>query len=276
MRRSVLFTIACASLALACATQDQVDKPTAPDMTGVVAAYDAPTAALTEENLGEIRAALLERVDTLKELGADGEIIRALSAAGDSVDDGLEPTSMSEDELGTIQQEQRFFRDGYLRAVRICGGWGPEPTPDDASNGYILLVAGFSEDTFDSVAWGGFWNCRYRIGDTLIRVGGSDDTSYGLFQAYLGPSLPLDGAGESPIIFRFDLIATIDAEEIPLAFDFRLDPAAALVETRISVDEGYVIPAAGVDLVGVRATNGDFSCSVETRTCTNGVEAIPF
>jgi len=250
----------------------------APDMSEVVLAYNAPTAPLTAENIDIIVADVTERVDLLRETGADGSILLALRTAGQAEREG-EPggtTQSTTEPVRSVQQRELVFNDGFLRGVRICDGWGTEPVADIDENGFILLIAGFSKIGFDSVVWGGFFNCKYRVQDVNIELRGATDQEYGLFRAFIGEDIPFNETGNGTTFYRFDLVSVISGQAAPMNFDFRIDAPARLVSTRVDVDGGYVIPTVGVDLVGVEATNGNFVCSVEAQTCTSGTDTIPF
>lgn len=243
-------------------------------MSDVVASYEAATAPLTPQNIVRIRDAVRQRVELLDELGAEGQITAALEAAAEAQTSDEPGEVLTAENVQSARQHLLIFGDGFLRAVRACNGWGPTAIPDRAANGYVLLVAGFDEVGFDPVVWGGFWNCKYRVDDQLIELTGRAPNSYGLFSVYIGEGVPFDEITETVSVYRFDLRALISETLVDVAFDVRFDPLAGLVETRVFVDDGYVIPAATLDLTGVRASNGDFVCTVDPLSCTSGTVTI--
>ena len=272
--KSSCWVCAALGLAVACAG-DPVEKPTPPDMAALVAAYDAPTADLTQDNVAGVKAAVDDLLAALEATGLDEELLEEIEAAAETQTDEDIASYEREGQIGTIRARQRID-EGFLTATRICAGWGPEPVPNQTENGQILLNANFNDEGFDPVAWGEIRNCRYRIGDSLIEVRGRDEATPGSFSVYLGEDVPFENTAQGPTIWDLDARALVDEVELSLDFDFKIDAPNDRVEARIFVDQGYVIAVAGLTLVGVRATNGDFSCDPAAGTCSNGIETVTF
>ena len=261
---------------LGCQAQSEpVKKPPAPDMSQVIADYQAPTAALDANVAQTLWDAAHSTVDVLNQIGIDQTMLDAIQSAVDEHLNGMQSTQSTEGDVATTQQSL-LQGDGYLKVTRICNGWGPEPVPDKEANGFIELYAGFTETGFDPVIWGGFSNCKYRVGDTLIELEGTDGGGYGSFSGYLGESVPFAQTGLGPTLYRFDVLATVGDQSYTLAADFEIDPSTVQFRFRVHIGQGYFFAMAGRELVGVRATNGDFGCSEMSRTCTNGTDTVSF
>jgi hypothetical protein len=86
--------------------------------------------------------------------------------------------------------------------------------------------------------------------------------------------VPFNLTGKTPTLWDLHALAVVEGQEISLVFDFRLIPAKDLVETRVPVEDGHVIAVAGVGSITIHATNGTFSCSRETSSCT--AESVVF
>ncbi len=78
--------------------------------------------------------------------------------------------------------------------------------------------------------------------------------------------MPGDEIGKKPLIFSVNIAATVDGTPYLLARDFSVDPTTETVELRISTSEGdLLVDLTDSALIGVRATNGSFSCD-ETQS----------
>jgi hypothetical protein len=256
------------------ARSEPVDKPAPPDMSALVSAYQAPTAPLDQDTAEALWDAVHAVVDLLNRAGIDQALLDAIQAAVDAHVSGQRTQSTGSD-VAQIRQ-RALDGDGYVRITRICNGWGPDPVPDAEANGQVELTAGFTETGFDPVIWGAFRRCKYRAGDELIELGSSEPDALGAFSAYQGEGVAFEQTGSRPMLFAFDVVATIGDRTERLASDFELDPSSPSFRFRVYVAGGYLLARAGRELVGVSATNGDFACSEATRACQSGAETVSF
>ncbi|HWZ91135.1 MAG TPA: hypothetical protein VNW92_19875, partial [Polyangiaceae bacterium] len=211
-----------AVLAFGCSSKlPEVTKPTPPDLSSVIASYDAPTAPLDAQTISELIAPAHDLDTAITRLGIDQSVIDAAVQAFNARLDGTHASSAG---VSRIAQGVTTSTQGYLQVTRICNGWGAEPTPDSAHNGVITLTAGFTNDTIDPIVWGTFSACKYALGGSQIELTGNASHS-GDFAAYLGGALRGDQIGTEPLIFSVDIDTTVDGTDYPLTRDFKIDPS---------------------------------------------------
>ncbi len=268
---------------LACSGEPEpVKKPAAPDMSELVAAYEAPTAELNADTAAPVFDAVTSLVERLAELGLEEQLIDTINTTIDeqlAQVDGATGTSSSalgvEDgqRLGKLQQPVSKG-DAYLLATRICGGFSEEPLPDP-DNGSITLTLGVSGDFMDSVLWGKFNACKYQLaGNTILLTG--QDGQPGSYSIYVGEDLKLTDFALSSILLQLSVWTEVNDVGELFEFDFMLNIETLEIATRIQLEEGYVIARAGTSLVGVSATNGEFGCDAAARFCEAGDQRIEF
>ncbi len=241
---------------LGCAPSGLV-KPSAPDMTELVASYTAPDADFDPQSADALRPALLGFDELLARTDIAPRLFQALGQLAAQARDG--------DTADTAAEEALTLRaDGYLVVTRICNGWQDPAVPDAANNGTLQLTATFNETGFDPVIWGSVQTCRYLVGESQL-----------LLQQKPGSDVPLrvfanrsDGnftGGDTALLFALQLAVTLDGEALDLAFDFRTTDGSA-VEYRVPQGGGSFIASVGPDgALTVRANNGYFSCDPELR-----------
>jgi hypothetical protein len=261
--------------ALGCSSKlPDVQKPTPPDMSTTIARYDAPTAPLDAQSISELVAPARELDDQIQKLGIDQSVIDAAVQAFNQRLDGTRTDSAG---VSSVRQAVTTQDTGYLQITRICNGWGAMPTPDQAENGALTLTAGFTNDTIDPVVWGTFSACEYALDGDQIELTGSDGNP-GQFDAYLGGQLQGDQIGSLPLIFRVELAASVNDSNYTLLGDFKIDPSSELIELRVTTSEGdLLVDFTDSSLIGVRATNGAFSCDETQNHCTTSDgKTVPF
>jgi hypothetical protein len=279
-RSPLPWLLAGVSLGLACsAPPPEVKKPPPPDMSELIAAYEAPTAELDPETAAEV----LEAVDALvAQLGDLGLTDQLLDTINTTIDEQLERTGETSSALGVEQGEQleklqqRAIKGGaYLLATRICGGFGAEPVPDPL-NGKITLTVGLSGDALDPVMWGQFAGCKYRFSESQVELTGQREDEPGSYSIYVGETLKLGDFALSTILMQLSVWAELNGNGQLLEADFRINVESLALDLRIPVEGGHVIAHADSTLVGVSATNGEFSCDAEARACSAGDQTIEF
>jgi hypothetical protein len=266
--------LACAGLALSCGQKAKsVDKPAAPDMHALVAAYATPSAPLDADTARETFASAEAFAKLVNDLGLDQQALAPIQSAIQArVDDADASSGNGEG------SESAVTGDGYIRVTRICDGWGPTPVPDAAANGVIVGTVGFTEHGPDPVAWGTFSRCEYLIAQKQVLLGGPGGASDGTFSVYLGEGLAYADFGRKTWLFQVDADATIDSESHRILGDFEIDPGTATVAIRTHSTKGDLVVVLAVTAVtAVRASNGDFKCDLSQRLCTSsGGGAVAF
>lgn len=236
--------------------EEPFHKPEAPDMSALVALYDAPTGTLDEGDAATVLQAAQPIVDKIAALNITQPLIDAVNASVAGADGG------DDDSEGGLTQAS-----GHLLVTRICNGWEPEPVPDPA-NGTLGLTVGFTETGLDPVIWGEIERCLYLVGSSRVALGGLRGSPIGSVRFHLGGVLPFEGLASARLLFDFDLSAELDGQGLDADFDYRLDPTSASLEVRVPVADGDVIVlVSGTGVAGVRAQNGDFVCDESASTC---------
>ena len=248
--------------------RDGFDKPTPPDMTALVEAYENPDGVLTQETVEVIADDVDARLDSIARLGVEEQLIDAIDdalAEAEAADFGdLEKRS---DELATTRQGLSFSGDATLKVTRICNGWGPEPVPDKGENGFFRLNVNLSEKGVDPVIWGKASECKYLLSGAEVLVDAGTRGALGDLSAYIGSNATLDSFGDDPIILAFDLATSVDGVREPVALDFRIDIPTRAIEVRVMTAQGNVVVSAGSEtLLSVRASNGVFPVATWTRS----------
>ena len=151
------------AVVLAGCRKETIDKPDAPPMADVLDALASPTGTFDTATAPALRKGI---DDALNGLVGAGVTDRIVSAIDDAV---REAQSKSSTKTASLTPRD-FAGDGFGRVTRICDGWGPEPTPDDAANGHLVLTFTFNETQIDPVVWGNAERCLYALGGKRLRL----------------------------------------------------------------------------------------------------------
>jgi hypothetical protein len=243
-----------AGLAASGCSEPRVDKPPAPEMTELIAAYASPDAEFDAGAASDISLSialideLLERTDLRAQLvDVLAEVLR-------------QATELSGGEDGTA--DVSFEAGGYIRFTRICSGWTLPARPDRSVNGALQLTATFSEAGLDPIVWGSAEACRYRVGDGQIELD-QVAASAAAVSVYWGSTPSEQDVLARTLLVDLDLEATIDAERMSLDIDFR-SLVDGTLEYRIPRPDGSLVARVGSgDGVMLRAANGSFDCDAE-------------
>jgi hypothetical protein len=250
VRRAGVAWALLAGAVLACSSPS-VNKPPAPDMTGLVEAYQRPSASFDADSLPELVVAVAAIDELLERTSLRTELVNVLREV---LDAAVDASTQVDDEL-----DIDFEADGYMLITRVCAGWASSPSPDRAQNGALLVNATFSESGLDPTLWGESERCRYLSGDVQVELVQERDSADAM-KVYWGEAIEAESLDERALIVDMSLSARLDGEELPLDFDFR-SLADGTIEYRIERDGGSLIAGAGGDRVLVRAGNGTFDCS---------------
>lgn len=267
----------CAVL-LACS--DPVEKPEAPDMGPLIAAYATPTADFSQEVADEIGGAVRLELAIVAALEGLESLLRdVLEPAADvASDQQADAGAAGFAEEGAGPSGARNEGEGFFRVERICRGWsGAEVVDADAdANGTMEFTIGFTERGIDPVVWGELEGCREL-------VGGSEVYLHGGVSLYLGDALQFQRVGDEPILFQLRARVDVDGEQrVDQEFDFQHCPHGATacppgrVEIKVDVPSGGHLLLSfdrASSTAGVRARNGLWPCEVDlsaaTATCVS-------
>jgi hypothetical protein len=244
-------------------SEPRIDKPPAPEMGELIAAYEAPDAAFDPAAASDIALAIDLSDQLLARTGLREQLVDVLAEVL------RQASELSGGEDGSF--DVSFEAGGYMRLTRICAGWTLPARPERDLNGALQLTATFSENGLDPIVWGSIEACRYRAGDAQIELD-QGAASAAAVSVYWGsvPSEP--DVSERTLLVDLDLEASIDAERVSLDIDFRSLADGAL-EYRIPRPDGSLVARVGAAAgVTLRAANGSFDCDAELD-CSERPEA---
>jgi len=260
-----------ALLALAC-KQPSVDVPEPPDMSGVLQAFEAPSAPLSAATVDEIVAKQKAFFEQIESLGGLEPVLAALGAVDSGTEtsasalqaggDGAERLS-SALQVGTVT----VTGDGFLTVTRTCAGWLGATTPDPA-DGTITLTAVFDDEGFDRVVWGQATACRYLVDGHRLTLDGQVRVHTG--------TLLVDHDTGAQLTLGFDGRAQVDDRTFAAAFTFRVTLSSTRVEIALDVSAGSVIFFAddSARVYGFRAANGTWTCDFEEGSCSHDGDTL--
>jgi hypothetical protein len=256
----------------ACAQEEpgKVDKPLAPDMSELVADYQAPSGILDQATMDALEADVRRSLAELSELALDQIVdrLREALASNAAVQTG-EATLRTNGELATRTDALTVTGEGYLVVTRICDGWSEAPSVDP-TNGFMRFWAGFTEAGLDPVLWGGFSSCQYLVGGQKLLFGAGARPEDGALRVFVGRGMAVADFGTQPVLVAVDLDTEIEGVKLPIQLDFRLDLASRRLEFRIPSASGPLVASTGAGaLLGVRAANGEFTCDLVSLQCQN-------
>jgi hypothetical protein len=281
-------------------TEDEVDKPTPPDLSDQTAGYFAPGGELTDDNADDVVLALESKLTAggalcgwtgaedllcagMKDCPLHGcagvsfifEAVDALGFEVPSGDAGMVDAGTPSDDgsfaLGGIELQG----EGFARLHRICPGDVVAPEPDEDLNGAIDLVLGFTDDGLDPVVWGNFAQCRFAVPSPI----GKKDLELvldGNIALVLddGPWLPRDGIHP---VFVIDGSGTVGGDPTSVRVDFQLDLADAELRTNVVLADGSTfLFFVSTSRAGFRAGGVEWICDFGGRTCTDGTRTVSF
>jgi hypothetical protein len=247
-----------ALLAFAGCDDNEMELPTPPDLSALVAAYENPTGTVAPQDVSCIGQAALDRVlddrlEPLRDLVAD-----ALSTLRQRMQASGLPTDTAE----PIDEDEPRLR-GVVHVERICRGWDPQATaPDPDRNGRIDLNA-LVHGSMVPVVWGQATACQGRVGQ------GGPAT----LELYLNASLEiflyrgLVGGGPPTFLLALHGEYGIDGERWPVNWDFRM--SASSIDLRIARDDGDLVASVGGGRVELQTRDGAYVFDPATSSCNN-------
>jgi hypothetical protein len=255
-------------LTVGCKKEFNNQKPTPPDMSALVQAYQQPSGNFDAQAVDSITNYLEMNLERLLALGLKEAMIDELT---DAVREGdLAPTD-AKLAVPPGVGVQSLEGQGFLEVARICNGLKDPKEADLAANGKLDLVVNFTERGVDPVAWAYLKDCVYMVDGLPVKMGAGTQSGIGDIRIFVGNNITVDRMGLEPLILDIDITVAFGTDPaIPLRLDTRYVPQTKQFELRIPLAQGDIIAVtSGKDLVGVRAANGDFDCDVVGRVCKN-------
>jgi len=238
-----------------CDEQLPEEKPPAPDMSAVIAAYQQPTLSIDASNLGTIAGSTIPIGSTVQQLLAVvSEMGAAISESGKA---NQETESREPWEPG--MQTQGVDGDAFMKVHRICPGWVQGP-PDEA-NGALDLIVGLTEAGVDPIIWGTATACKLGTGSASMQVNGA-------LNLYLGDGVAFDQLETSLKLFQLSLDEVKGGSTEHVETDFRLGGIPERLEYRVFAGDQFAIYFEEAAVRGYRAANGTFSCDFEAKKCS--------
>lgn len=245
---------------LACSKR--VEKPTPPDLSDLVVAYETPTGTFGQNVVDQMKDSVEAILEDQGDMGLDEQLDELFdSVDGDDPEDASTQADVDVGKDNTI----RIEGEGFLEVGRICDGWGDEPVPDPA-NGSLSLNVNVTDVSVDPVLWATAERCRYMQGGNLVELRAGTRREVGDLRIFVGNNLTLDDLEQSPILVEVDASGSFDggATFETLNFDLRILIEEGSFEVRVPVDDGDLIVRTVEDeILLVRAANGTFECTAE-------------
>ncbi len=256
-------TITLGLAAAGCGASD-LQLPPPPDVTALVAAYDAPTAAIDVGMLDQLRTDVQARLvvlhlDWLPELIADAltPLGARLDANGFSDPNAAPPTN-------------RPVIDAVIRLDRVCKGWDDPPGPPDAAqNGSINLTAvvedGRARPTLEAQAT----KCRARVQPSGVAVRGNpvavDGYLDGTLDVYFYGRVPRTAA-ETDVLVQIQGQIGTSGQTVSGEADFRVRFPDLVF--KLDRPDGHIIVTISTDGVTLQGTNATAVCAPDLSACT--------
>ena len=239
------------AVSLGCARVNDVPDP--PDVSSIVAAYEHPDGVVDAEAVVRELPVAVAIARGIAESGIPEFVNEILSTVRDSADDRIAVTS------GSDLQSSDVHIDALLRVRRVCNGLTDDSAPaDPARNGQLDLRAVVRGNKLQPTVWGS------TIGRCIETVTVEGHAERLFFDG--GLTLHPHGKDDATVLVRVDGRVGVRDHELASAFDFRLVNRES-VELRARARGGWIVFYLSPDRFGVRGSNGDFTCSLESHVC---------
>jgi hypothetical protein len=259
-----LATGAWLALALAGCGAGELQLPPAPDMSALIASYEAPTAAIDVTMIDQLRTDVKARLvvlhlDWLPDLVAD-----ALTRLGAQLDaNGLSDPNAS-------PPTNRPVIDAVVRVDRVCMGWADPPGPPDAAqNGDVSLTGVVEDGRLRPTLQGLATMCHARVQPSGVGALGEalaiDGFVDGTMDVYFYGRVPRTAAETDVLVQIQGQIAT-SGQTVSGEVDFRVTyPDLTFTLTR---PDGEILVTLAVDGVTLQGTNATVHCAPDLSACT--------
>ncbi len=245
---------------LACARE--VEIPTQPDVAPLVQAYESPDGVVDSVTVAATAATAVTFTTAIAGSGLLvflGDLVQSVQEASNEQTERVQ----EDDEL----DPHRVKFDAVVRVRRVCSGWNePGSAPDPDRDGIVDALGVVRDNVLEPTITGTATRCRQsqRVGSSELRF--SYDGGLTVF--------PFAVPGQ-PLLVQLDGVFESRGVTIRGAFDFRV-LASGRVELRLPAPTGgSLVFSAGEGTIGVRGSNGTFTCALDARICT-GPAGEPF
>ncbi len=245
---------------VACQEELPEQKPTAPDMGGLVGSYAQPTLGLDASNIAQVSESTVTVRGTVDAMRALVEEIRSSVSGG--IDESEKGTT-SGSAVKPGLRVQALEGEGFITVHRICPGWETGDGPNEA-DGALDVVVGFTERGVDPVIWGTATACKLGAESSAIQVSGA-------VNVYIGENVAFDAFASAAMLFQMSVELTTSGgvEKVETDFRMKLLPAEEQsLEYRVFAGEGFTVYGETTAARGYRAANGTFSCDFEAKKCS--------
>lgn len=235
----------------------KADIPDPPDVSPLVAKYDAPDGQVNARSLASALSGAVQLAGSIAGTG----LAVYLRDLVQRVREAAAQSQAAENTSGRLQSPDVQL-DAHVTVTRTCSGWNPaDTTPNPGLNGQVLLNGVVKNDIALPTVWG---NTLGRCLQT-VQVDGQP------LKMFVDGSIVLQNVSpEAPLFVT--LSGKFGSENALPALDGTADfrvLSNGQVEVRAHApDGGDVIVFFGNGEAGMRGANGRFICSVEQRLCT--------
>jgi len=260
--------IACVAAALAGCGPGPLPLPPGPDVSALVAKYQAPTGTIEPQELDQVMAQGQARIAQLQLDWLPDFVAQSLTRLRARLDDNGVP-----DDPSTPPNLNHPGIDATIRLTQICRGWDDPPGAANAGeNGTRTFTAVIQNRTLRRALVASAISCRDQIQPTnQIAVAPSDN-----LKVFLGGSLAIYFEGPVPktvadthaLVQIMGQVGTMDGGNASGEFDFVIDYPH--VEVSLDRPDGNVILEVGLDGVTIRAANATYRCDAALQTCGPG------
>lgn len=238
---------------LACARE--VEVPTQPAAAPLVRAYEAPDGVVDPVTVGATAATAVTFTTTLAGSGLLvflNDLVNAVQEASSAQIDRV----TDDDELDPDEVKL----DAVVRVRMICNGWDELDTPPNAErDGVVEALGVVRANVLDPTITATATRCRQSepVGPATFRF------SFGGRLVVYPFAVP-----EQPLLVQLDGAFESRNAALRGAFDFRI-LADGQLELRLPAPTGgSLVFFIGAGALGVRGSNGTFTCTLESRVCT--------
>jgi hypothetical protein len=256
MRSAGPLALALVSIA-SCVERLPEQKPTPPDMSALIAAYDHPDLVLDQQTMP---AAAEARTPIAAVVQKAIELVPVVQKA---IEDSANEASRTQSPPRSpgLRAQGGFEGEGFARVDRICYGW-EQPYRPDPANGYLHLTVGFTEQGVDPIIWGTAEACKMGIKGANMTLNGSVTVALG------AQSVMPEDLRTRPEIWQIRLAVDTSVGSESWDADFRVEPSGSL-QYRVFVGDLFAVYFEELVERGLLAANGRFTCDFDGHTCTS-------
>ncbi len=251
------------ALAMAGCGASELQLPPQPDVSSLVTAYEAPTAALDLTMIDQLRTDVQARLavlhlDWLPDLVAD-----ALTRLGGRLD----AYGVSDPNAGV--RTSRPVIDAVIRLDRVCVGWTDPPGPPDAvQNGSLNLTAVVEDGRLRPTLEAQATACHARVQPSGLVADATglsiDGFLDGTLDVYFYGRVPRTVA-ETDVLVQIQGQIGTSAQTVSGEADFRVRYPD--LDFTLDRPDGHIIVTLAADGVTLQGTNATVHCAADLSAC---------